>query len=269
TEVRGWRKTGRPKQLNPSFTELKTVKCIIHGPQLEDIYSIAEMSKSSTGDKTMPFASSLNEEGMTSGTRSEIIDEAMEEIIDKQYVSGDEMFGKFVATFNEIMMEESDPYTHEQNEIRESDLTAPVPRFGEWDDNDPASDPNYTPIFNRIRSKEQDEIQESDLTAPVPRFDEWDDNIFNRIRSKKIMLAVKLDSKTKRHKMVKALMALQGIMSVDFNKKEGILTVIGNVDPETVIEYANKIADTEILSVEPAKEDDGSPKKKKSACSVM
>lgn len=33
-EVRGWRKTGRPKQLNPSFTELKTVRCIIYGPGL-------------------------------------------------------------------------------------------------------------------------------------------------------------------------------------------------------------------------------------------
>ncbi|KAI3725024.1 hypothetical protein L1987_64796 [Smallanthus sonchifolius] len=35
SEVRGWRKNGRPKQVNPSFTELKTVRCIIHGPQLE------------------------------------------------------------------------------------------------------------------------------------------------------------------------------------------------------------------------------------------
>ncbi|KAJ9550903.1 hypothetical protein OSB04_014948 [Centaurea solstitialis] len=34
TEVRGWRKTGRPKQSNPSFTELKTVRCIIDGPEL-------------------------------------------------------------------------------------------------------------------------------------------------------------------------------------------------------------------------------------------
>ncbi|GKD71312.1 variation in compound triggered root growth response-like protein, partial [Tanacetum coccineum] len=33
TELRGWRKTGRPTQVNPSFTELKTVRCIIHGPQ--------------------------------------------------------------------------------------------------------------------------------------------------------------------------------------------------------------------------------------------
>ncbi|KAJ0524734.1 putative leucine-rich repeat domain superfamily [Helianthus annuus] len=33
TEVRGWRKNGRLKQMNPSFKELKTVSCIIHGPQ--------------------------------------------------------------------------------------------------------------------------------------------------------------------------------------------------------------------------------------------
>ncbi|KAK1425253.1 hypothetical protein QVD17_20601 [Tagetes erecta] len=52
TEVRGWRKTGRPENVYQSFTELKTIRCIIHGPQLEDIYSIAEMSKSSTSDKT-------------------------------------------------------------------------------------------------------------------------------------------------------------------------------------------------------------------------
>ncbi|KAJ9551079.1 hypothetical protein OSB04_015124 [Centaurea solstitialis] len=32
TEVRGWRKTGRPTQLNPSFTEVETVGCIIHDP---------------------------------------------------------------------------------------------------------------------------------------------------------------------------------------------------------------------------------------------
>ncbi|CAI9304506.1 unnamed protein product [Lactuca saligna] len=33
TEVRGWRKTGRPTQLKPSFTELKFVRCIVHGPE--------------------------------------------------------------------------------------------------------------------------------------------------------------------------------------------------------------------------------------------
>ncbi|KAL7584770.1 hypothetical protein Lser_V15G44112 [Lactuca serriola] len=59
TEVRGWRKTGRPKHLNQSFIELKTVRCIIHGPDLEEIYNITEMSKSFFLDKTLKFTSSM------------------------------------------------------------------------------------------------------------------------------------------------------------------------------------------------------------------
>ncbi|KAK9074086.1 hypothetical protein SSX86_006683 [Deinandra increscens subsp. villosa] len=35
TEVTGWRNTGRPKHVYPSFAELKTIGCIIHGPQLK------------------------------------------------------------------------------------------------------------------------------------------------------------------------------------------------------------------------------------------
>ncbi|KAJ0615738.1 hypothetical protein HanIR_Chr02g0082661 [Helianthus annuus] len=54
TDVRGWRKTGRPKQVNLSSIEVKTIRCIIHDPQLEDIYNMAEMSKSA-------FTSSLFE----------------------------------------------------------------------------------------------------------------------------------------------------------------------------------------------------------------
>ncbi|KAI3802752.1 hypothetical protein L1987_30895 [Smallanthus sonchifolius] len=77
-EIRGWRKTGRPKQVNPSLTEVKTIRCIIHGPQLEDIYKMAEMSKSSIGDKTAVFTSSLLHGETKSGTRSELIDETME-----------------------------------------------------------------------------------------------------------------------------------------------------------------------------------------------
>ncbi|KAI3509188.1 hypothetical protein L1887_24272 [Cichorium endivia] len=59
TEVRGWRKTGRPKQLNQSFTELKTVQCIIHGHELDEIYNITEMSKSSFVDKSLKFTSMM------------------------------------------------------------------------------------------------------------------------------------------------------------------------------------------------------------------
>ena len=38
TEVRGWRKTGRPQMPNPSITELKTVRCIIHGPETVNMF---------------------------------------------------------------------------------------------------------------------------------------------------------------------------------------------------------------------------------------
>ncbi|KAJ0581852.1 hypothetical protein HanHA300_Chr04g0145841 [Helianthus annuus] len=37
TEVRGWRKTGRPQPSDQSFTELKTIRCIIHGPELVNV----------------------------------------------------------------------------------------------------------------------------------------------------------------------------------------------------------------------------------------
>ncbi|XP_024961630.1 disease resistance protein RML1A-like, partial [Cynara cardunculus var. scolymus] len=79
TEVRGWRMTGRPKQLNPSFSELKTVGCIIHGPELEEIYNIAEMSESSLVDKTVEFTSSILGETMKSGTTSAVSDAAAKE----------------------------------------------------------------------------------------------------------------------------------------------------------------------------------------------
>ncbi|KAL8228589.1 hypothetical protein R6Q59_000015 [Mikania micrantha] len=75
TEVRGWRKVDRPKQMNPTFTELKTIRCIIHGPQMEDIYDMAKMSKSSIDAKTLAFTSSLLERETKSGSRSELIDE--------------------------------------------------------------------------------------------------------------------------------------------------------------------------------------------------
>nr|XP_043615528.1 disease resistance protein RUN1-like isoform X2 [Erigeron canadensis] len=69
TEIRGWRKIGRPKQLNRSYIDLKTLRCIIQGPELEDIYKITEMSKSSL-DTTMTFTSSS--ELVKSGTEFEI-----------------------------------------------------------------------------------------------------------------------------------------------------------------------------------------------------
>ncbi|KAK9079440.1 hypothetical protein SSX86_001111 [Deinandra increscens subsp. villosa] len=105
TEVRGWRKTGRPRHLNPSFTELKTVRCIIHGPQLEDIYKIADMSKSSIGDKTVAFTSTLLEERIINERMGKTVDfefasdeiesfPSSPEIYDKQIKSPDETVGR-------------------------------------------------------------------------------------------------------------------------------------------------------------------------------
>ncbi|KAM0031128.1 putative P-loop containing nucleoside triphosphate hydrolase, leucine-rich repeat domain superfamily [Helianthus debilis subsp. tardiflorus] len=70
TEVRGWRKTGRPKQVNPSFTELKTIRCIMDGPELEDIYEIAEMSKSSDGVRPRTSNSTFDEITMEESPRT-------------------------------------------------------------------------------------------------------------------------------------------------------------------------------------------------------
>ncbi|KAK1418435.1 hypothetical protein QVD17_27580 [Tagetes erecta] len=187
TEVRGWRKTGRPKHVNSSFTELKTIRCIIHGPQSEDIYNIAEMSKSSIGDKTMASTSSFIEGGM----KSELTAEKMEE--QKQ---SEGMFKAFGS--DEI---ESDSPPHEER-------------------------------LKLVVKNEPSGGQEI----------------------KKLVLAVNLSSHTKRHRMIKEISELQGIKSVDYDTKEGKLTVIGAADPETLIGCARKIAETEFLSFGPALE---------------
>ncbi|KAJ9552019.1 LOW QUALITY PROTEIN: hypothetical protein OSB04_016064 [Centaurea solstitialis] len=71
-EVRGWRKTGRRRQSNQSFMELKNISCITHGPQMEQSYNIAEISKSSRFNRTAEFASTMQQETMTSATASEV-----------------------------------------------------------------------------------------------------------------------------------------------------------------------------------------------------
>ncbi|KAI3679522.1 hypothetical protein L2E82_51264 [Cichorium intybus] len=81
TEVRGWRKTGRPNQMNPSFTELRTVRCIIHGPESDEIYKIAEASKSSFLDRTLELPLSELGETMKSPMRHKLSDTTIKEIV--------------------------------------------------------------------------------------------------------------------------------------------------------------------------------------------
>ncbi|KAI3741837.1 hypothetical protein L1987_59515 [Smallanthus sonchifolius] len=61
TEVRGWRKTGRPQPTDRSVTELNTVRCIIHGPESDHFYKIAEMSKPSFVNESGQFTSNIHE----------------------------------------------------------------------------------------------------------------------------------------------------------------------------------------------------------------
>ncbi|KAI7725303.1 hypothetical protein M8C21_017944 [Ambrosia artemisiifolia] len=73
------------------------------------------MSKSYVGDKSVAFTSSLLEEEVKSDARSELIDEAMEEVYNQRYASDDEDF--IITLFDfEPVMEESHPYTHEPKE---------------------------------------------------------------------------------------------------------------------------------------------------------
>ncbi|KAI3701597.1 hypothetical protein L6452_26787 [Arctium lappa] len=83
TEVRGWRKTGRPQQSYQSFTELKTVRCIIYGPEMDFNYKISEMSKSSYVDENVQLT-------MEFGSTSKVSDEAKKELIDEPPIRFDE-----------------------------------------------------------------------------------------------------------------------------------------------------------------------------------
>ncbi|KAI7749118.1 hypothetical protein M8C21_033557, partial [Ambrosia artemisiifolia] len=275
----------------------------------EDIYSIAEMSKSSVADKPVAFTSSLLEEEMKSGTES---DETMEslpstqEIYDKQELydkSGLETAGDFISTFDEIMIEESDPYSHKlkesvgmskafgSDEIKESDSDShPREERKSVVKNEPSGGQELMKQKESVGMSKafgSDEIKESDSPPHAERLKSMVKNEpSGGQKLKKIVLAVNLSSQSKRRKMVKELSALQGIESVDFDK-EGKLIVIGDVDRETVIKCASMIADTEIISFGPASErqhepevkpeaesekddktDKGPSKNKKSACSV-
>ncbi|KAI3496029.1 hypothetical protein L1887_38379 [Cichorium endivia] len=91
TEVRGWRKTGRPKQLNPSFTELKTVRCIIHGPELEDVYKIANVSKLSFVDGTSSFGTRMLEKTTQSAPPSKFKRKSITELIESRNLRSKDM----------------------------------------------------------------------------------------------------------------------------------------------------------------------------------
>ncbi|KAI7728940.1 hypothetical protein M8C21_019016 [Ambrosia artemisiifolia] len=220
-KVRGWRKTGRPKQVNSSFTELKMIRCIIHGPEYDDIYNIAEMVKSSIGDKTIAFTSSLLEGEMKSGRGTNLTDGKIAEtvpllspqkIYDKQEIkSDDETDSDSISIFDDMTIQESDLYLREQEE---GEGTSKAFAYDDIKSNSPVHDQEI----------------------------------------KKIVFTVNLSSRIKRHRMRKALSRVQGIKLIDYDKNERKLTVTGDVDYMTLGARIRKIAHADLLSVGPASE---------------
>ncbi|XP_034711011.1 heavy metal-associated isoprenylated plant protein 39-like [Vitis riparia] len=76
---------------------------------------------------------------------------------------------------------------------------------------------------------------------------------------KKTILKVELFDDKSKQKAMKNVACLPGVSSVSMDMKDKKLTVIGDVDPVSIVGRLRKVCHPEILSVGPAKE----PEKKK------
>ncbi|KAI7756888.1 hypothetical protein M8C21_030302, partial [Ambrosia artemisiifolia] len=193
----------------------------------EDVYKIGEMLKSSIGNKSVAFTSSLLlKEGLQSTIRSDIVDEAMEEQKENEGV----------------------PKAFVSDEIRES---APHPQ-----EESSKSVVTHEAIGKANKGERLNEVtgMEKDVTQKLSSVDALAQKGILKTK-KKIVLSVNLSNKTKRQEIMNILSGLQGIESFSFNVIEGKLTVIGDADPWTVLKYIVEIADTEFISIVPASEE--------------
>jgi len=79
---------------------------------------------------------------------------------------------------------------------------------------------------------------------------------------KEMVFRVALENETSKRRAMKAVAAVEGVESVAVDLKERKMTVIGDVDPVLLTIKLRKIGFTELLSVDPAKEEKTEAEKK-------
>ncbi|XP_054787911.1 heavy metal-associated isoprenylated plant protein 39-like [Prosopis cineraria] len=72
----------------------------------------------------------------------------------------------------------------------------------------------------------------------------------------KIVLKAELHNDKIKQKAMKVVSGIQGVESVSVDMNENKMTVVGSIDPVTVVRKLRRLSHTDIVSVGPAKEEE-------------